>query len=60
MPVREWAKAFAIPATRTRLEPDTLERQRTYGQEMMQVLESLGRDGPRWRPASPPDADSSD
>ena len=50
MPVRDWAKVFAIPATRTRLEPDTLARQRTYGTEMTDALRELGRDGPRWRP----------
>lgn len=50
MPVRDWAAAFDIPATRTRLEPDTLMRQRTYGAEMTEALGRLGRDGPRWRP----------
>jgi hypothetical protein len=50
MPIREWAKAFAIPACRTRLQPDTLDRQRSYGIEMLEVLGDFGRTGPRWRP----------
>jgi len=53
MPVRDWATCFAIPACRTRLEPDTLTRQRTYGAEMIEALADLGRTGPRWRPQSP-------
>lgn len=50
MPVRDWAKCFATPACRTRLAPDTLTRQQTYGTEIMQALADLGRDGPWWRP----------
>ena len=60
MPVRDWAVVFAIPATRTRLEPDTLERQQTYGAEMMATLGSLGRDGPRWRPQERPESTEED
>jgi hypothetical protein len=49
MPVRDWARCFATAACRTRLEPDTLTRQLTYGTEMLEVLDELGRHGPRWQ-----------
>ncbi len=50
MPVRDWAYCMSTPACRTRLEPDTLTRQRTYGSELTERLAELGRVGPRWRP----------
>ena len=50
MPVRDWAQCFAIPACRTRLEPDTLTRQLSFGSELLAALADLGRDGVFWRP----------
>ena len=50
MPVLDWARCFAIPACRTRLEPDTLTRQAKFGTELLAALAELGRDGPFWRP----------
>ena len=50
MSVHDWAFVMAVPAARTRLEPDTLERQQSYSRELLENLATLGRDGPRWRP----------
>ena len=46
MPLADWARCFATQACRTRLAPDTLSRQQTYGSELLAVLADLGRDGP--------------
>jgi hypothetical protein len=48
MPVANWAQCFAIPACRTRLEPDTLTRQQSFGDELLGVLANFGLTGPRW------------
>jgi len=50
MPLRDWAECMATPACRTRLQPDTLERQVTYGTELLEMLDHFGRNGERWRP----------
>lgn len=50
MPVRDWAECMSTDACRTRLEPDTLERQRAYGKQLLEVLDRFGRNGKYWRP----------
>ena len=49
MSVRDWAYALTTPATRTRLEPDSISRLSTYRSGMLENLAVLGRDGERWR-----------
>jgi hypothetical protein len=48
MPVADWAQCFAIPSCRTRLEPDTLTRQQSFGDELFGALANFGLTGPRW------------
>jgi hypothetical protein len=50
MPVRDWAECMSTQACRTRLEPNTLERQQEYGKQLLEKLDGFGRNGERWRP----------
>jgi len=49
MPLSDWAKVFAITSCRTRLESDTLTRQKIFSDELLGVLADLGRSGPWWQ-----------
>ena len=49
MPVANWAQCVAVPACRTRLEPETLTRQETFEVELLGELAQFGLTGPRWR-----------
>jgi hypothetical protein len=49
MPVRDWAFAFVTPATRSRLESDSVARLLDYRSGLLDNLATLGRSGERWR-----------
>ena len=52
MPVREWADILSVPALQARLQPDALERQQSFGPEILDKLAEHGRTGEHWRPQS--------
>ncbi len=50
MSVSEWADIASVPALRARLHRDALERQQSFGSEILDRLAEHGKTGEHWRP----------
>ena len=52
MSVSEWADILSVTSIRARLQPDALQRQQSFGTEILEKLAEHGKTGEHWRPQS--------